>query len=92
MHVPIAEPRVPNAGIGPSPRISTMFSTRFRAVMAMPSTIGVRASPAERSAPLNMKNTIMPLEKPNMMRRNGNASVFTAGAALTRSSSKGATT
>ena len=90
MHVPIAEPRVPNAGIGPSPRISTMFRTRFRTVIVMPSSIGVRASPAERSAPLSMKKIIMPLEKPNMMRRNGSASVFTSGAALTRSRRKGA--
>ena len=58
-------------------------------VIAMPSTIGVRASPAERSAPPSMKNTIMPLLNRNMMRRNGSASAFTAGAAFTRSSSHG---
>ena len=52
--VPIAEPAVPNAGIGPSPRIRMTFSTRFSTVMAMPRIIGVRASPAERSAPLSM--------------------------------------
>ena len=69
MHVPIAEPRVPNAGIGPSPRMSTMFSRRFNTVIAMPRTIGVRASPAERSAPPSMKKIIMPLEKPNKIRR-----------------------
>jgi hypothetical protein len=52
--VPIAEPAVPKAGIGPSPRMSTMLSTMLRIVIAMPSTIGVRASPAERSAPPSM--------------------------------------
>src|SRR6267378_1557267 len=50
MHVPIAEPRVPNDGIGPSPRMSTMFNRRFKTVIAMPRIIGVRASPAERNA------------------------------------------
>ena len=49
--VPIAEPAAPNAGIGPSPRIRMMFSIRFNAAMTTPRTIGVRASPAERSAP-----------------------------------------
>ena len=90
--MPIAEPAVPNAGIGPSPRMRTTFSTRFSTVMTMPSTIGVRASPAERSAPPSMKKTSMPLLKRNMMRRNGSASAFTAGAALTRSSSDGEST
>ena len=90
MHVPMAEPRVPNAGIGPSPRIRITLSTRFRSVIAIPSRMGVRASPAERSAPPSMKKIIMPLEKPNMMRRNGSASVFTSGAAFTRSRSHGA--
>ena len=47
-----------------------MFST----VIAMPSIIGVRASPAERSAPPSMKKTSMPLLNTNMMRRNGSAS------------------
>ena len=83
MHVPIAEPRVPNAGIGPSPRINTMFRTRFSTVIVRPSNIGVRASPAERSAPPSMKKTIMPLEKTNMIRRNGNACACTSGAAFT---------
>ncbi len=55
----------------------------------MPSIIGVRASPAARSAPPNMKNTIMPMLHRNMMRRNGSASAFTCGAAFTRSSSRG---
>ena len=91
MQVPIAEPRVPNDGIGPSPRMSTIFSNRFSPVIAMPSSIGVRASPAERSAPLSMKKIIIPLEKPNMIRRYGNASACTAGAAFTRLSSEGAT-
>ena len=89
MAVPIAEPSVPNAGIGPSPRIRMTLNTRFSTVIAMPSTIGVRASPADRSAALNMKNTIMPPMNTNMMRRNGSASALTAGAAFTRSSSQG---
>ena len=55
----------------------------------MPSTIGVRASPADRRAPPSMKNTSMPLLKRNMMRMNGSASAFTAGAAFTKSSSAG---
>jgi len=36
-----------------------------------------------------MKNTIMPLEKPNRIRRYGSASACTAGAALIRSSNQG---
>ena len=87
--VPIAEPTVPSAGIGPRPRIRITFSTRFSTVNTMPSAIGVRASPADRSAPLTMKNTSMPLLNTNMMRRNGSACAFTAGAAFTRSSSQG---
>ena len=55
----------------------------------MPSIIGVRASPADRRAPPSMKNTSMPLLKRNMMRMNGSASAFTAGAAFTKSSSAG---
>ena len=54
INVPIAEPAVPKAGIGPSPRIRTMFSTRFSTVRITPRTIGVRASPAARRAPLSM--------------------------------------
>ena len=92
MHVPIAEPRVPNDGIGPTPRMSTTLNTRFRTVIAIPRTIGVRASPAERNAPVSMKKIIMPLEKPNKIRRYGSASACTAGVALTRSSSQGDTT
>ena len=65
------------------------LSTRFSTVIAMPSIIGVRASPADRSAPLSMKNISMPPLNTNMMRRNGSASAFTAGAALTKSSSHG---
>ena len=36
--VPIAAPAVPNAGIGPSPRIRMTLSTMFSTVIAMPST------------------------------------------------------
>ena len=89
VHVPIAAPAVPKAGMGPRPRISTTLKTMFSTVSAMPRRIGVRASPAERSAPASMKNTSMPLLKANMMRRKGSASAFTAGAAFTRSSSQG---
>ena len=66
--VPIAAPRVPNAGIGPSPLINTTFSRMFSAVIRMPSRIGVLASPAARSAPLNMKNISMPMLKTNWIR------------------------
>ena len=89
MHVPIAAPFVPKAGMGPSPRMKMTFNTMFRMVMLTPIIIGVRASPAERSAPLSMKNTSIPLLNRNMMRMNGNASAFTAGAAFTKSSSAG---
>src|SRR2546423_1048919 len=53
MQVPMAAPLVPNEGIGPSPRISKMLRTRLSRVMLIPSIIGVRASPAERNAPLS---------------------------------------
>ncbi len=58
--------------------------------MTKPRIIGVRASPAERSAPPTMKKISIPLLVMNMMRRNGSACACTAGAALTRSSSEGA--
>src|SRR5688572_25342838 len=89
MALPIAEPFVPNDGTGPRPRMRITLNTRFITVIAMPSTIGVRASPAERSAALSMKNISMPPMKTNMMRMNGSASALTAGAALTKSSSHG---
>ena len=54
--VPIAAPRTPNAGIGPQPGIRTTLKAMLRSVIAMPSRIGVRASPAARSAPPSMKN------------------------------------
>ncbi len=87
--MPIAAPIVPNAGIGPIPRMRITLSTMLSAVIAMPSTIGVRASPAERSAPPSMKKISMPVLNENMMRKNGSACAFTAGAAFTRSSSHG---
>jgi hypothetical protein len=65
------------------------LSTRFSTVIAMPSIIGVRASPAERSAAPSMKNIIMPPTNMNMIRMNGSASALTAGVALTKSSSQG---
>ena len=55
--VPIVAPTVPNAGIGPSPRISTTFSRMFSTVMAIPSRNGVCASPAARNAALIMKKS-----------------------------------
>ena len=70
----------------------TTLKTTLSAVSAIPSTIGVRASPAERSAPPSMKKTSMPLLNRNMIRRKGSASAFTAGAAFTKSSSDGART
>src|ERR1700694_2581351 len=77
--VPIAAPATPNAGMGPAPRISSTLSTMFKIVIAMPTIIGVRASPAERRAPPSMKKTSMPLLYMNMIRRNGSGSAFTAG-------------
>src|SRR6187551_3382318 len=47
MHVPIAAPFVPYDGMGPSPRMSTTLSAMLSSVLVTPSTIGVRASPAE---------------------------------------------
>ena len=66
-----------------------MFNTMFNTVIETPRIIGVRASPAERRAPLSMKNTSMPLLKRNIVRRNGSASACTAGAAFTRSNNDG---
>ena len=51
----MAAPAVPYEGIGPRPRISTTLKAMLRAVMTKPRIIGVRASPAERSAPATMK-------------------------------------
>ncbi len=61
-----------------------------RPVIITPSRSGVRESPAARNAPLNMKNIMMPRTPASIDRRNGSASAFTTGAALTRSSSLGA--
>ena len=90
--VPIAAPTVPYAGIGPSPRMSTTLSAMLSSVIETPRTIGVRASPADRSAPPIMKNISMPLLNTNIVRRNGSASACTAGAAFTRSSNHGEST
>ncbi len=81
--VPSAAPAVPSAGI----RIT--FSTMLRIVMPTPRRSGVRASPAERSAPLNMKKSSMPKLATNMMRRYGSASACTAASAFTKVSSHG---
>ena len=61
----------------------------FRIVSAMPSTIGVRASPAERSAPPSMKKISMPVENTKLMRRNGSASACTAADDVTKCSRNG---
>ena len=66
--VPIAAPRVPNAGIGPTPRMSVILRMTLSTVIRMPSRIGVLASPAARNAPLNRKNISMPKLKTNMIR------------------------
>ena len=83
MTVPIAAPRVPNAGIGPAPLMNTTFKQKLRTVIAIPRRKGVRASPAARSAPPSMKNISRPMLPVNISRRNGSASARTAGVALT---------
>ncbi len=67
--VPIAAPAVPNAGIGPRPRIRITFRMMFSTVTTSPMRSGVLASPAERSAPPSMKNVIIPKLNTNMVRR-----------------------
>ena len=52
--------------------------------------IGYFASPAARMAPLSRKKTIMPTMPTSIARRNGNAWIWTSGAAWTRSSRLGA--
>src|SRR6266516_4262903 len=79
-------------GMGPSPRMRITLSTMLRTVSITPRRSGVRASPAERSAPPTMKNSSMPTLPTNMMRRNGRASTRTAGAAFTKRRSDGAST
>jgi len=88
--VPTAAPAVPMRGNGPSPVMKTTLHTMFKAVRSRPSTIGVRASPAARTAPLTMKNSSMPRLPTNIRRRNGNACACTAGVACTTPSSVGA--
>ncbi len=66
--VPIAAPRVPKAGTGPKPRMNSTLNPMLPMVTASPSLSGVRESPAERSAPPSMKNSIMPKPNTNMMR------------------------
>ena len=66
--VPIAAPSVPNAGIGPKPGIKIMLRMTFPTVIATPSRSGVRASPADRSAPLIMKKISIPILKTNITR------------------------
>ena len=88
--VPIAEPAVPSAGIGPRPGIRIRFKIRLSTVIVTPSRSGVRASPAARSAEVSMKNSSMPMLNRKLMRRNGSASAATSGDALTRSRRYGA--
>ncbi len=78
--MPMAEPVVPYFGT----RIR--LRTRLSKVIDTPSRSGVRASPAARSAELSMKNSSMPMLNMKLMRRNGSACAFTAGAALIMSS------
>ena len=88
----MAAPSVPNAGIGPNPRIRITFSAMLSSVIAIPRRMGVCASPAERSAPENMKKSSIPNEKTNIVRRYGSASACTSAVAFTRSSSMGEST
>src|SRR5213593_1964391 len=90
--VPTAAPAVPRRGRGPRPVMNATLHAMFNTVRRIPRRIGVRASPAARSAPPTMKNSSIPMLPTNMMRRNGNASWRTAGAALTTPSSDGART
>ena len=83
--VPMAAPMVPKAGIGPRPAMNTTLRPIFRTVRRIPRRRGVWASPADRKAPPAMKKRSVPTEYRNMVRRYGNASAWTAGAALTRS-------
>jgi len=53
--VPSAAPCAPNPGIGPAPRMRTMFSAMFRPTIHSPIRSGVRESPADLSAPASMK-------------------------------------
>ncbi len=66
--------------------------TTFNTVSTIPRRRGVWASPADRSAPPSMKNSIMPKLNRNMMRMYGSASACTAGVAFTRSSRTGEST
>ena len=68
MAVPMAAPAVPNAGIGPSPRMRMTFSTMLSAVITSPRRNGVRASPAARSAPFIMKKISIPMLNTNTIR------------------------
>ena len=52
------------------------FKMMFNTVITMPSRKGVRASPAARKAPLNMKNISMPKLNTNMIRMYGSASTW----------------
>ncbi len=90
MTVPMAAPCVPKAGIGPAPRMNTMFRHMLSTVMMAPRRSGVRASPADRSAPPTMKNIRSPMLNRNIVRRYGSASARTSGVACTSPSSRGA--
>ena len=67
--LPMAAPVVPKAGTGPSPAMRITLRTMFSTVITTPMRSGVWASPAERSAPLSMKNIRLPKAKTNRMRR-----------------------
>jgi hypothetical protein len=57
--------------------------------MVTPSRIGVRESPAARSAEVSMKNISMPMQNVKLTRRNGIASARTSGDAFAKSSRYG---
>ena len=88
--VPTAAPAVPSRGRGPRPVMNATLHAMFRTVRRIPRCSGVRASPAARNAPPTMKNSSIPMLPTNMIRKNGNASTCTAGAAFTTPSSEGA--
>ena len=68
--------------------MSTTLNVMFSTVIRMPSRNGVRASPADRSAPPNMKNSSMPMLNTNMSGGTATPRPCTSGVALTRSSKR----
>ena len=85
--VPIAAPRVPNAGIGPvagnQHHVERDVEHRQRDARA---AAACARRPPPASAPPSMKNISIPMLNTNIVRRNGSASARTAGVACTSSS------